>query len=335
MTKPALLYAVLAPAALGLMAASAGAQIVISQPAEIQRPVVETFRIRTTVSAPASIAAPAMPTQQSTRGYIIARRGIERDIRKIKGQYLGSKEFPPTRARGLKELESFTDPVAVEPLITVLRKEKEDARQWLFEHLAERLDPEYGQATLAWLAIYDEEKSMRDGALAKLQAPTSRATRRIVERALQTPDLDIISAGAGAAGALHLVEAIPHLIVAQQPRATSMSGQGDLAYIQVGTQRYLVTDLQPVVGDNSVGFDPTLSAFTDGTVVRIIDAIVEFNNLDAHNALVNLVKEDFGQPVDFGFDIPKWKQWYEEEYLPFAQARAAKQAAKPAAAPGN
>jgi len=320
---------------LGAIATLASGQIIITQPAEIQRPVVETFRIQTTVSAPASIAVPAMPTQQSTRGYIIARRGIEKDIRKIKGQYLGSKEFPPTRARGLKELEQFTDPVAVEPLIEVLRKEKEDARQWLLEHLATRLDPDHGQATLAWLAIYDKDKEMRQAALAKLAAPSGYVTRQVVERALKTPNLDIISAGAGAAGALHLVEAIPHLIVAQQPVATSTSGQGDLAYIQVGTQRWLVTDLQPVVGDNSVGFDPTLSAVTDGTVVRIMDAIVEFNNLDAHNALVNLVKEDFGQPVDFGFDLPKWKQWYDEEYLPFAQVRAQKRAANPAAAPGR
>lgn len=324
------------PLAAALSAAlPAGAQIVITQPAEIQRPVIETFRIRTTVSAPASTPAPAMPTQGSTRAYIIARRAFEKDIRRIKGQYLGSKEFGPTRARGLEELEKFTEAAAIEPLIAVLRKEKEDARQWLFAHLAERVDREIGQATLAWLAIYDSEQWVREAALARLAGPSARTTRFVVERALQSPNLEVVSGGAGAAGALHLVEAIPHLIVAQQPPATSTSGRGDLAYINVGTQRWLVTDLQPVVGDASVGFDPTLSTFTDGTVVRIIDAVAEFYNLDAHNALVNIVKEDFGQPVDFGFDVPRWKQWYEQEYLPFAQARAARQADPTASEPGR
>lgn len=302
--------------------------------AEIQRPVIETIRLRTTVSAPASVAAPPMPSEQATRAFIIAKRAYEKDIRRIRGKYLGSKKFAPGRVRGLEELEQFTDAAAMEPLIDLARKDGEDVREWLFDHFAQRVDPDVGQATLAWMAIHDEDEKMRGGALAHLKSPASKTTRYVVERALQSPNMDIVSGGAGAAGALKLVEAIPHLIVAQQP-APSMSGTGDLAYITVGTQRYLVTDLQPVVGENSAGFDPTLSAVTEGTVVRIQDAIVEFYNLDAHNALVNIVQDDFGQPVDFGFNVPRWKQWYNDEYLPFARARAEKAAAPTSAAPGN
>lgn len=300
----------------------------------IQRPVVQTVNLHTTVSGPASTVAPPMPSEQATRAFIIAKRAFEKDIRRIRGKYLGAKQFPATRQRGLEELEQFTDPAAVEPLIEIARKDHEDVREWLFDHFAERLDPEVGQATLAWLAINDEEAEMRAGALKHLKGPAGRTTDLVVERALESPNMQIVSAGAGAAGALHLVQAIPHLIVAQQP-ALTMQGQGDMAYILVGTQRYLVTDLQPVVGDNSVGFDPTLSAVTEGTVVRIQDAIVEFYNLDAHNALVNIVKDDFGQPVDFGFNVPRWQQWYNEEYMPFARARDAKLATPAPAAPSK
>lgn len=289
---------------------------------EIQRPVVQTINLRTSVSAPASTVAPPMPTEQATRAFIIARRAFEKDIRRIRGKYLGSKQFPATRQRGLEELEQFTDPAAVPPLIEIARKDHEDVREWLFDHFAQRLDPDVGQATLAWMAINDEDAQMRAGALKHLKGPAGKATNRVVEQALESPNMQVVSAGAGAAGALHLVQAIPHLIVAQQP-ALSMSGTGDMAFIMVGTQRFLVTDLQPVVGDNSVGFDPTLSAVTEGTVVRIQDAIVEFYNIDAHNALVNIVKDEFGRPVDFGYNVPRWQQWYKEEYLPFAQARAA------------
>ncbi len=269
-----------------------------------------------------------MPSEQATRAFIIAKRAYDKDIKRIRGQFLGAKQFPATRERGLEELSKFTDAAAVEPLIDLARKEKQDVRDWLFEHFAERLDPEVGQSTLAWMAIHDQDPEMRKEALAHLHGPAAKTTQMVVERAIDSGNMDIVSAGAGAAGALQLVQAIPHLIVAQQP-VPSMSGSGDLAFISVGTQRYLVTDLQPVVGDNSVGFDPTLSVATEGTVVRIIDAVVEFYNLDAHNALVNIVKEDFGQPVDFGFNVPRWKQWYEEEYLPFAQARAGKRAGTP------
>jgi len=290
--------------------------------AEIQRPVVQTINLHTSVSAPASTVAPPMPTEQATRAFIIARRAFEKDIRRVWGKYLGSKQFPATRRRGLEELEQFTDPAAVQPLIDIARKDREDVREWLFEHFAQRLDPDVGQATLAWLAINDQDAAIRAGAIKHVRGPAGRTTERVVEQALKSPNMQVVSAGAGAASALHLVQAIPHLIVAQQP-ALSMSGQGDMAYILVGTQRFLVTDLQPVVGDNSVGFDPTLSAVTEGTIVRIQDAVVEFYNIDAHNALVNIVKDEFGRPVDFGYNVPRWQQWYKEEYLPFAQARAA------------
>ena len=300
----------------------------------IQRPVVQTINLHTSVSAPASTVSPPMPGEQATRAFIIARRAHEKDIRRIRGKYLGSKQFPATRQRGLEELEQFTDPAAVEPLIEIARKDHEDVREWLLDHFARRLDPEVGQATLAWLAINDEDAQMRSGALKHLTGSASRTTDRVVEQALRSPNMQIVSAGAGAAGALHLVQAIPHLIVAQQP-ALAMQGQGDMAYILVGTQRFLVTDLQPVVGDNSAGFDPTLSAVTEGTVVRIQDAIVEFYNLDAHNALVNIVKDDLGQAVDFGFDVPRWQKWYNEEYLPFAQARASMPSTPAPAAPSK
>ncbi|MCC6910039.1 MAG: HEAT repeat domain-containing protein [Phycisphaerales bacterium] len=295
----------------------------LAQSGTIQRPVVQTARVRTTVSAPASIAAPPMPSQQSTRAFIIAKRAFDKDIKKIRGKFLGSKEFAPTRQRGLEELARFTDPAAIEPLIDLARIEKQDVRDWLFEHLAERVKPEVGQATLAWMAIHDQNADMRAAAKTHLKGPASPVTQKVVVQALESPNMDIVSAGAGAAGALQLAQAIPHLIVAQAP-APSMIGTGDLAFIQVGQQRYLVTDLQPVVGDNSAGLDPTLTAVTEGTVVRIMDAVVEFYNMDAHNALVNIVEEDFGQPVDFGFDVPRWKQWYEEEYQPFVRARAAR-----------
>jgi len=33
-----------------------------------------------------------------------------------------------------------------------------------------------------------------------------------------------------------------------------------------------VSDLQPVVGNSAVAFDPTVSVITDGTFLRVIDA---------------------------------------------------------------
>lgn len=291
---------------------------------QIESPVIDIVRIRTTVSAPATVAVPGvsgLPSREATRAYIIAKRDWEKKIRKIKGKYLGSKRYQPTRQRGMAELSEITDKTAVEPLIDVLRKEDEDVRTWLMEHFADRYDPAIGQATLAWLAIHDQEKTLRKSALAHLKGATQESTRRVVFSALHSRNQQVVAGGAHAAGALHMAEAIPQLIAAQAPSSPSMSGTGDLAYILVGEQRYFVSDLQPVVGTASVGFDPTLTPITTGTVIRINDAVVEFYNTDAHGALLDLVRNDFGSPVDFGYDNGAWVKWYNEEYVPFVRAR--------------
>ncbi|MFG0331378.1 MAG: hypothetical protein ACF8PN_15935 [Phycisphaerales bacterium] len=265
---------------------------------------------------PAPKAAPVVHDQKS-RAEIIAQREYERQIRKIRARYLGSKKFEPDRERGLRELEQFTDPVAVEPLLEVLRDEQEDVRSWLLDHIRGRIDREYGQATLAYLSIYDDDTWLREESRARLAQPATDRTKWVVRTSLRSPNNNVVNNAALTVGQLKLAEMIPQLITAQVgASAGSTSGNGDLAWIQVGTTRYFVSDLQPVVGDNSAGFDPTLSPLREGTVMVIQDAIVEFRRWPVHNTLVGLVEDDYGRRVDYGFDVDRWKQWYEDEYLP-------------------
>jgi hypothetical protein len=54
---------------------------------------------------------------------------------------------------------------------------------------------------------------------------------------------------------------------------------------------------------------------------------------EVHNALVGMSSEAWGQPTDrLGFDIPKWRKWYTDDFLP---AMAQKQEAAKTAAPAN
>ncbi len=267
----------------------------------------------------------AFDVDETTDAFKFARREYEKQIRKIRFRYIGGnkKKHAPTLARGLSELERFTEATSVLPMIEILRRDGDAVREWLMEHLRYRVAEPYGQATLTWLSIFDEEVEMRDLARSYLDGPANRRSQYMVSKGLRLLDHDTANDAALAAGQFKLVEAIPLLIATQAVSSASGSTQGDgaLAFIQVQTQTFFVSDLQPVVGTSSVGFDPQLSTISDGTIVVIDDAIVVFPRNQVHNTLLDLVRADYGQPVNLGYDTGKWREWYQNEYLPYKQAK--------------
>src|SRR5690606_7773192 len=134
---------------------SAPGEVDPSAPAQPVAPDALALQPLPEKGAPAPIAAPPVG-QDRTKAYQHSEREIEREIRRIRYRYLGAKKNDSVRQRGFEKLAEFTDPIAVAPLVKVLRDEGEDVRAWLFEHLTTRIDPEYGQAALAYLAIFDE-----------------------------------------------------------------------------------------------------------------------------------------------------------------------------------
>ncbi len=285
------------------------------------------------VSMPADGSMPEMATDyratEPTRAFVLSQKKLERQIRQVRARYLGPKAaHEPTRNEGLAQLESFTQPEAIEPLVETLGGESAPVQSWLVQHLRDRVDPEYGQSTLAYLCIYGDDASLADMALGSLEGPASARTRYIINKALHSRNHNVVGNAAIVAGQLKLFEAIPLLIAAQAGQAGGggTSGTGDLAFIAIGTQRYFVSDLQPVVGEASAGFDPTISTIFEGSVVRIQDAVVEFKRPAVHNVLMGMVQEDFGKPVDFGYDVNAWREWYNTEYLPFKEAQLREQA---------
>jgi hypothetical protein len=163
--------------------------------------------------------------------------------------------------------------------------------------------------------------------------------KSVIAEGLRTGTNDELGAAAQLASGLGLVEAIPMLISAQL--GGTVAGQGgrdnnehSLAWIEIGTQQAFISGLTPVVGNSAVGFDPQVSVVTDGVVLRVIDAVVITYLYDVHNSLVDLSSKAWGRPTDkLGFDIPAWRKWYTEEFLPDqakkAEAGATEAAEKP------
>ncbi len=74
------------------------------------------------------------------------------------------------------------------------------------------------------------------------------------------------------------------------PRLTFTNGQ--TANIYVATQTAFVSDLQPVVGDSSVGFDPTVSVVTEGVTLLVEGTISADRRYVTMNVDVGLARVD-------------------------------------------
>jgi hypothetical protein len=269
----------------------------------------------------------------------------ERELYKIRAQFIRGIRNTEMRQIGITKIREFTDPAIFPSLLRIFKRDGDDVRNAILDHLADRKSNE-GDATLAWAAIFDEDPSYRAAAADRLIRRSRQAgevpfyVRATVAKALKEGTDEELASAARLAQVLELVEAIPMLINAQIGGGTTArvgGGGGDtsLAYILVGKQQAFVSDLTPVVADNAVAFDPTLSVVTDGVVLRVIDAVVLTYRIEVHDALVRLSSKAWGQPTDrLGWDNAAWRDWYLGEFRPYWARVQAERPAPAAPRPG-
>ncbi|MCB9844379.1 MAG: HEAT repeat domain-containing protein [Phycisphaeraceae bacterium] len=250
------------------------------------------------------------------------RRELERELRKLRYTYFRATNQTELRQVGLSQLRGYTDPDAFPLLIEIFRKDDPEIRDTILDMIADRRTPE-SDVTLAWAAIHERDAEYRAEALRRLsdrveelgQTPDG-VTYVVASRLLAPKTMDELRAASGVAQNLGIIQVIPHLINAQVGGSGGGSGQtrGDLAWILVGRQVAFVSDLQPVVADSAVAFDPTLSVITEGTLLRVGSASVITYHSEVHNALLTLANPLVGRDLsDLGWDQPRWWDWYRTE----------------------
>jgi hypothetical protein len=268
---------------------------------------------------------------------------LEKELHKLRFEYFGTMRNTEIRQSGLHKLRTYTDPVLYPSLLKIFAKEKMDVRGTILDMLADGKNDE-ADATLTWGAIFDDSREFRDAAAQRLMRrikdnggeATARIKSVIAEGLKQDKTDDELAAAAHLAQTLKLYEALPMLISAQLGGQQQVVGGGNdgggetsLAWILVGTQTAFVADLTPVVGDSAVAFDPTIGVVTEGTYIRVIDAVVVTYRYEVHNALVGLSSAGWGKPTNYlGFDNPAWRKWYNDEFVPYRKSLAAAEAEK-------
>ncbi|MFA6045968.1 MAG: hypothetical protein WC718_13380 [Phycisphaerales bacterium] len=269
-----------------------------------------------------------------------ARAAADKELRKLRLAHFGNIGNLATRQEGLVKLMEYTDPALFPLMVDIFGKEGPDVRDALLNHFYDSGTAE-GDGSLAWMAMFGNDDSTRrlaKGFVEKRIDVTGSVPDQVkltIAAALKSDEPEPMRAGLSLIRGLDLIEFIPWLIAGQvrqqgvQTGGTG-SGGGDLAYIVVGTQTAFVSDLTPVVSQSAVGFDPQVSTITSGTILRIHEAVVYEYHTEINAALIDMTSRHMGASTrQLGWNVPAWREFYANEFLPkIAQEKAAKAAAK-------
>lgn len=256
------------------------------------------------------------------------RAEMERDLKKLRYDYFRTPRGEQARAEGIEKIKAYTDPMIFPAMIEIFRTEGMDVRQAVLDHLAAQKN-DAGDAALAWIAVYDKDESMRGSARERLMSNSRENNGKVTDAVkiviysglTKGNDAEMVAA-ARAGNVLNIAEAIPWLINTQAGGQVAQAGDSgansQLAWIMVARQVAFVSDLTPVVGPSAVAFDPQLSVVNEGTLLRVIDAVVVTYHIDINRELIDLSSRLYGQSTKgLGWDLPAWREWYGKEFRPY------------------
>ena len=274
-------------------------------------------------------------SQASRRlAYRTSRQEAERELKTIRHKFLrGSEDL---RQIGLSKIREYADQPDLYPvLLEIFGRENDEVRGAVLDVLMEQDSPE-GDIALAWTAIHDRDPWMREQSLNRLKArvdenhgKVDQGIAYIVAHRLLEGDERYLVRAASIADNLSIVQVIPHLIQAQAGGGGGGGGGnrvGDKAWILIGRQVGFVSDLQPVVADSAVGFDPTIDVITEGVILRVQDGVVVTYRSEIQVPLRRLGSRAIGYDMAqrrFGYDQEKWWTWYWDELVPTLAANDA------------
>jgi hypothetical protein len=208
-------------------------------------------------------------------------------------------------------------------LLEIFARDGADVRTAILDMLLDQ-QTDQADATLAWSAVFEKDAEIATAAAERLETRidhlghASDRVKLVLIAGLQRKADGPPENAAELARKFRLADLIPHLISAQASSRNENERTGNLANIVIGTQIAYVSDLQPVVADNAVGFDPTLSVVTEGVVLGVQDAVVTVYRPAVHRSLVGLSSELWGSSTQqFAYDRSKWQRWYTQDFRPF------------------
>ncbi len=255
-------------------------------------------------------------------------RALEKEIRRLRFHFFRAPNHTELRQIGLRKLRTYADrPEAYPILLDVFRRSDHEVRSAILDMIMEQRTSD-ADATLLWIALHDPDPWMRTQAENRLHMRIDEDEGRVdpaivwlLAYRLLEEDERYVGRAAGLADSLSIVQLIPHLIEAQvggQAGAGNPQG-GDKGWIMIARQVGFVSDLQPVIADSAVAFDPTISVVSEGVLLRVQDGFVTTYRTEVQVPLLRLGSRAVGYDLvqrGLGWDDAKWWDWYYSELVP-------------------
>jgi len=306
------------------LAASSGAQVIVDGGGPTSYPAPEWME--------RLMPDPGDPYWQAYAAQKKIQRETELELRRFRKQYFSQGLNTETRQVGMSLLaEKYNRPELYSLLLEVFEYDDE-VRLGMLDMWAET-GSEEADAALAWEAVFDRDSEMRTAARDRLVERVGaiggvpERVKLVVGAGLQKDVDSEVIAAAGLAEIFNLYEMVPLMIAGQvgggTTRGGSREGTGNLGWIVVAQQTAFVSDLQPVVANSAVAFDPTLSVVTEGVTLEVSDAVVITYRTEVFYSLTRMTSNALGKPTGgWGMDVPKWWDWYDREWKPWMDERA-------------
>jgi len=253
-------------------------------------------------------------------GFLARRADFRRRVRELAGDHLPAVD-PYRREAACAEIRKMTDPAAAEPVATLLATGTVETRKLACEVLG-AIPGQEAARLLGRYVLCDDADDVRAAAAAALRARNDRYVLPQLFAALKGANRARERA-AFALGELRDPRAVPALIsrlsttekrIYEAPRARSTPVVGNGCYIAVGTITTYIQDLEPVVAEAAVGWDPTVGAITTGGVLDVRNVSVTIYRTIVtvrvpQPACLDALRR-IADGVDFGYDAQAWQNWY-------------------------
>jgi len=179
-------------------------------------------------------------------------------------------------------------------------------------------EPEFGQPKLIEFAVRAEDH-IRDRAADMLSPRLSGPALAELAKQLGSDRELWINRAAMIAGSHPAAALIPALVTAQYAPPTPR--KGDEAWIAIGKTVHYVQNAIPIVSDSSTSFQPVIGTVYEGSLLRVMESMVEIFRTEVHESLAMVIEHETGQPPPpFGYDRDRWMAWLRTDFPRLAEA---------------
>jgi len=248
------------------------------------------------------------------------QRELTRRIRTIYVDHLGALD-PATWRRGADAMLMLRDPAAAGPVYRTLSSGSEKTRLLMCEVLGQ-LPGREAARRLVQVLLKDPSRAVYDAAVAALEMRSDDRGLVPLLNALDGSE-ETLQRAAHALGELRAEPAVAKLIARlatreprvktyQAPRRSAGGGAG--AYFFSGTIYTYIADVEPVVAEGAVGWDPTVGSVAAGSMIDIDNVTVTVRRTVFVMIRQPEVREALRKITgrDFEFDQAAWRQWLRE-----------------------